>query len=146
MELRQRAATPDDQTLSRRIHHLAYHDVVERQFGQWDDSQQDAYFDRSWQQHSHEILEWGHSTCGYFSVEIGPETVYIHELVLHPEYQNQGIGTQVLLGTIDEARRLGLDVRLQVLHENRRAADLYERLGFQETGTTTTHREMRLNT
>lgn len=146
MELGRRGATPDDQELARRIHHLAYRDVVERQFGHWDEAEQDAYFDRAWPQHDHDILEWGGSTYGYAAVEFGSEAVDIHEFVLHPDYQSRGIGTRVLLETVDHAQRLGLPVRLQVLLENRRAARLYERLGFRECGATATHRQMRLNT
>ncbi len=145
VDVGQRTATPDDQALCRTIHHRAYLDVVERQFGQWDEAQQDAYFDEAWQQHGHDVLVCDDSTCGYTAIEFGPETVAIHELVVDPDYQGQGVGTQVLLATIGQARRLGLDVRLQVLHENQRAARLYERLGFDDDGTTATHRQMRLN-
>jgi ribosomal protein S18 acetylase RimI-like enzyme len=146
LDVERRPATLDDQALCRTIHHRAYRDVVERQFGQWDEAQQDEYFDDAWQQHGHDILVWGGSTCGYVAIEFGPETVVVHELVVDPDHQDRGIGTQVLLTTIDQARRHGLDVTLQVLHENRRAARLYERLGFADDGTTSTHRQMCLNT
>ena len=120
--------------------------MVERQFGRWVEVEQDAYFDRVWPQHVHEILEWGGSACGYAAVEFGSDAVDIHELVLHPDFQSRGIGTRVLLETVDHAQRLGLPVRLQVLLENARAARLYERLGFRECGASATHRQMRVNT
>jgi ribosomal protein S18 acetylase RimI-like enzyme len=143
--VQRRTATPDDQALCRTIHHRAYRAVVERQFGRWDEAQQDAYFDQAWQQHGHEVLVFDDSTCGYTAIEFGAEAVVIHELVVDPDLQGQGVGTQVLLATIDQARRRRLDVRLQVLHGNRRAARLYERVGFADDGTTATHRQMRLN-
>ena len=146
VDVEQRMATLDDQARCRTIHHRAYREVVERQFGQWDEAQQDAYFDQAWQQHGHDVLVCDDSTCGYTAIEFGPETVAIHELVVDPDYQGRGVGTQVLLATIGQARRLGHDVTLQVLHENQRAASLYERLGFNDDGTTATHRQMRLNT
>jgi ribosomal protein S18 acetylase RimI-like enzyme len=62
--------------------------------------------------------------------------------VLHPDFQAQGIGTQVLLETIRRAQNLHVPVRLQVLHENERATRLYERFGFRECGTTASHRQM----
>lgn len=40
---------------------------------------------------------------------------------------------------MEEARGLGLPVRLQVLKVNTRARALYERLGFRCTGHTGTH-------
>jgi ribosomal protein S18 acetylase RimI-like enzyme/mannose-6-phosphate isomerase-like protein (cupin superfamily) len=145
LDVERRPATSDDQALCRTIHHRAYRDVVERQFGGWDDAQQDGYFDAAWRQHGHDILMWGGRPCGYVAIESGPEEVVIHELVVDPDDQNRGIGTHVLLATIDHARRRGRDVTLQVLHENRRAARLYERLGFADDGTAATHRRMRLS-
>ena len=145
MDLGRRAATRDDQAFARRVHHQAYRGVVEQQFGRWDEAEQDAYFDRAWEQHAHDMLEWGGSACGYAAVELGRTAVDVHELVVHPEYQGRGIGTHVLTETVDQARRLGLPVRLQVLLENDRAARLYERIGFRGCGTTATHRQMRLD-
>jgi len=142
MDLVRRAATADDHALARRIHHLAYRDVVERQFGHWDEAAQDAYFDRAWHEHAHDILYLGRSTCGYAAIDVGGDSVDVHELVILPACQGHGIGTHVLLETVAEADRLELPVRLQVLLENDGARRLYERLGFFEIGTTTTHRLM----
>lgn len=144
MELQRRLATPGDQPVARRIHHHAYREVVERQFGRWDESEQDAYFDDAWPLHEHDMLELDDSACGYFAVEFGAEAVNIHELVLHPAYQGRGIGTQLLIEVVDQAQGLMLPVMLQVLLENDRAARLYERLGFSEYSVTDTHRQMRL--
>lgn len=144
MGLLRRPATPDDQSAARRIHHLAYREVVERQFGRWDEAVQDSYFDDTWPLHEHDMLELDGWTCGYFAVEIGADGVDVHELVLHPAYQGRGIGTQLLLEAIDQAHRLKLPVRIQVLLENHRAARLYQRLGFIECGMTETHRQLRL--
>ena len=131
-----------DQDLARRVHHLAYHDVVERQFGGWDDNEQDVY-EAAWTKHDHEILEWNANACGYLAVEVGPAGVDIHELVVHPDYQNRAIGTGVVREAISLARERGVPALLHVLLENR-AARLYERLGFQECGRSATHRVMRL--
>ncbi len=125
------------------MHHIAYRDVVERQFGGWDDSQQDAYFESTWPQHDHEIVEWDGEPCGYVAVEFGATRVELHELVLDPAYQNRGIGTTIVIDTVTRARQIGLPSFLQVLRENR-AARLYERFGFEEYEQTPTHRRMRL--
>ncbi len=42
MEITLRLAGEDDKDFCRRTHHLAYRDVVMRQFGGWDDGQQDG--------------------------------------------------------------------------------------------------------
>lgn len=143
MALTWRPATAADEEFARRVHHLAYRDVVQSQFGEWNEGQQDAYFRDAWPRRPHEIVEWDGKPCGYVAVEFSATRADIHELVLHPEYQNQGIGTAILGETISRARALDLPVYLQVLRENR-AAGLYERLGFEEYDQTLTHSLMRL--
>jgi RimJ/RimL family protein N-acetyltransferase len=44
-----------------------------------------------------------------------------------------------MLLVIEEARQLGLPLRLQVMKVNPRARTFYERLGFIHTGETDTH-------
>ncbi len=112
-----------------------------RQFGDWDEQRQDRSFDGAWSQRDHEIIEWDGQRCGYASVEYSDTRADIHELVLHPNYHGRGIGTVFLHQEITAAEELAMPIYLQVLRENR-AADLYERLGFEEYGQTATHRLM----
>lgn len=142
-ELTRRPATPEDKEFARLVHHLAYHEVVLHQFGRWDEREQDAYFAAAWPKHDHEIVEWNGEACGYVAVELGCRRVDVHELVLHPDHHNRGIGTTILLEAVSAAGSLGASVHLQVLHANRAVA-LYERLGFEQSGETATHRQMRL--
>ena len=135
MALSRRPATDLDVDSARRVHHLAYREVVEHQFGTWDLGRQDAYFANAWSDRSHEILEWHGEVCGYCTIEFGTSRVNVHELVVHPRYQNLGVGTAILRETLLTARDLGLPVYLQVLRDNR-AAVLYERLGFEEYAQT----------
>ncbi len=142
VEPTRRLASPGDYAFARQVHHLAYRDVVERQFGEWDEQRQDRSFDGAWSQRDHEIIEWDAVRCGYAAVEYSAAQADVHELVLHPDYQGRGIGTAFLHQTISRADELGVPVYLQVLHENP-AANLYERLGFEEYDRTSTHRLMR---
>jgi ribosomal protein S18 acetylase RimI-like enzyme len=146
IEARRRAAAPGDREAARQLHHLAYRDVAERQFGRWDEAAQDGYFDTAWHDHAHDVLEWDGRVCGYIALEFTDDRVVVHELVVHPEYQGRGVGSNVLRAIIAEARGAGLPVTLQVLHENHRAAALYQRFGFQVYGATATHHQMRLGT
>lgn len=61
------------------------------------------------------------------------------QVELLPQFQGQGIGTELLVRQLDEARQLGLPVRLGVLRESRARNKLYERLGFAICGETETH-------
>jgi ribosomal protein S18 acetylase RimI-like enzyme len=143
MYIDRRPASSADQDFARRVHHFAYQDVVEAQFGRWDEDEQTAYFDSTWPRHDHEIIEFDGAPCGYVAIEVDDDAVHVHELVVHPEYQNHGIGTTVLSDAIACARERDTVVELRVLHRNR-AVELYLRLGFEEYGTTDTHRLLRL--
>jgi len=65
-------------------------------------------------------------------------SLYLIDLAVLPEYQGQGIGTQILQGCISSAARDGLALRLTVAQGNP-AKLLYQRLGF------TTHAEDEVN-
>lgn len=56
-------------------------------------------------------------------------------IYLKPEYWRRGIGTQLLLWTLDELKKLGYNsVSLWVLEENNDARKFYEHNGFIEDG------------
>ena len=43
-----RPATAADMDFARSVHHRAYRDVIERQYGPWDKETQDRLFDAAW--------------------------------------------------------------------------------------------------
>lgn len=139
-----RNATESDTTFARQAHHRAYHDVVVRQFGNWDEKMQDDFFDASWRPDTHEIISCDGSLCGYCAIEHTPERIFVHELVLLPEFQGKGIGSIILQTLIDDAARQRIPIKLQVLKENH-AQSLYRKLGFTDTRSTDTHFEMTFN-
>lgn len=118
----------------RATHHAAFRDVVERQFGPWDEAQQDAFFDGFLREHPAQIIEVDGQPCAYLAVTEHDDVVFVNEIVVHPDFQNRGIGRTLLESVI--AR--GKPVRLGVLFENR-ARSLYERLGFTIAGQNATH-------
>jgi ribosomal protein S18 acetylase RimI-like enzyme len=118
--------------------------VVERQFGSWDESQQDSFFDRDWAGGDFEVIEYDGAPCGYVCIESRPDDVHVREINIDPLFQRRGIGTAVLVSVIAVARERGVPVVLGTLHENR-AARLYRRLGFTQTGRTDTHTLFRLD-
>jgi GNAT superfamily N-acetyltransferase len=144
MNINRRLATPDDKEFCRLVHHLAYHDVIVRQFGQWNHLLQDSFFEKNWISLNLQIIEVDGRKAGCFSREITSECISIAEIELLPLFQKRGIGTQLLEQQLGEAKNLNLPVRLQVLRENL-ARRLYERLGFLITGKTETHYLMEWN-
>ena len=139
--LSRRPATEADTEFARSVHHAAYHDVIEQQFGKFDEAEQDVFFANSWNPENHEILVSEDVDAGYCSIEHFPDHIFIHELVLSPDQQGKGIGTKVLQEAIDEASTKDIPVRLQVLKANK-AQDLYRKLGFKDTEETGTHFKM----
>jgi ribosomal protein S18 acetylase RimI-like enzyme len=123
----------------RLIHHAAYRGVVERQFGPWDDEQQDRYFEADWDDASHEAIEYNGVLAGYCAIEHRDADIHIRELVIDPRFQNLGIGSTIIREAVSEAEERGVPVVLGTFIANR-AGDLYERLGFIEFDRTESHR------
>ncbi len=72
------------------------------------------------------IGEW---RVGAIAVEHQTTHIQIEDLYIIAEYQNQGIGTAIVLDIIEEAHQGRKPVRLRVLTSSP-AKVLYERLGF----------------
>ncbi len=138
MEVSLRPATSADTDFARQMHHAAYRAVVERQFRSWQEDAQDAFFARDWAAATFNIVVCDGIPCGYACIEERAHAVHVRELVIAPQFQGHGVGTWVLRNAMDRARARGVPVRLGTLHANRAAA-LYRRLGFRETGRTDTH-------
>jgi ribosomal protein S18 acetylase RimI-like enzyme len=93
--LTRRSASVRDKDCARRVHHLAVRDVVERQFGGWDEKEQVVFFETAWSKHDHDIAEWNGEACGYLAIEMNATRVDVHGLYLDPAYQNRGMGSEL---------------------------------------------------
>jgi ribosomal protein S18 acetylase RimI-like enzyme len=138
MDVQTRPATHDDFVFARAVHHAAYRDVVERQFGGWDEDQQDAFFSQDWQLELAEIVLADGQRCGYRIVEERSTDIHLRELVVQPDCQSLGIGRFLLTKLQQRAGARQVPVRLGTLLQNRAIA-LYERLGFRIIDRTDTH-------
>lgn len=134
-------ASLEDETFARIAHHQAYRDVVISQYGDWNDTEQDEFFKKSWSPLSMEILLCNNIQCGYCKIARTPFSIGVAQLVLLTEFQGQGIGTYIPNEVIKEASVAHVPVYLQVLKKNR-AHTLYRKLGFIDTKETVTHFEM----
>jgi ribosomal protein S18 acetylase RimI-like enzyme len=123
------------------VHHAAYHDVVERQFGNWDDAMQAGFFRAAWDHPDFQVILYQNRPCGYFRQENLADAIKIHEIVLLPSFQGKGVGSTILKQVQARAQLKDLPVKLQVLKANN-AVKLYERLGFKNTDSTDTHNLM----
>ena len=144
MTVSKRQATEADRDFVRSVHHRAYRDVVERQYGRWDETVQQKYFETAWVAAAHEIVLCDNLPCGYCAIAFLAGEILLQELVIDPAFQGRGIGTHIIEQVISEAIARGMPVRLQT-HLVNRAAELYRRLGFRESGRTGTHILMEWN-
>lgn len=74
----------------------------------------------------HEDVDW-----------IVPEhpTLYLHRLVVHPDYQGEGTGNELMHFAEDYAKKHGYtSIRLEAYEENEVAHHLYQKFGFKKAG------------
>jgi peroxiredoxin/ribosomal protein S18 acetylase RimI-like enzyme len=133
-----RPATADDRAFARRTHHAAYRDVVERQFGKWNEEQQDQFFAADWNPSTHEIILAEDRPVGYCVIEHRADDVHVRELVLDVSAQGRGIGSSIIRELQQAAARDRKPIRLGTFTENR-ALSFYARFGFEPIGRTDTH-------
>jgi len=138
MNISKRPALDADTDFARSVHHQAYRDVVVRQYGVWEEEAQDDFFKSDWDPPAFEVILCDGMPCGYTRVEDHGIDIHVRELVISPQFQGRGIGTQILRGVIDRAKVRQVPVRLGTQHANR-AVELYRRLGFREFDRTGTH-------
>ncbi|MBV9863916.1 MAG: GNAT family N-acetyltransferase [Abitibacteriaceae bacterium] len=138
MEITRRPTQEADTDFAREAHHRAYHDVSIQQFGPWDERAQDRYFQTGWTAAVHEIVLCDGAPCGYACIEERPHDMHVRELVIHPDFQNRGIGSAVLRQVMARAQERQVPVRLGTFVKNR-ALHLYQRLGFEEFDRTEVH-------
>jgi GNAT superfamily N-acetyltransferase len=95
------------------------------------------------------VLDAPEGVAGRFYHGCGSETVadlgldLVIDVSLTPRLRGQGIGSTLLHAAIDYAASRGRGVALHVHAHNRRARQLYERLGFVAYGDAGLHVEMR---
>src|ERR1051326_7080881 len=96
MKVSKRWASVADTDFARNIHHRAYRDVIERQYGNWSREAQDKFFADAWSAATHEIVLCDSVPCGYTCIDSADDEIYIRELVVDPDFQSRGIGTRVI--------------------------------------------------
>jgi len=120
------------------LHKRCYREIVESQFGNWDDEIQRGFFEKKWNPSTFQMIIVGGEKAGVISVRQLADHFFLSEIQIEPRLQNQGLGSQIIKAILSEARAQNLPVRLQVLKKSN-AKNLYLRLGFIQTGLTDTH-------
>jgi predicted GNAT family N-acyltransferase len=110
------------------------HDYVDQLWG-WDDEEQQAYLRERFDPARERMILLDGNEIGVIATEERETEIFLSKLYILPQYQRQGIGSQLIRRLLDTAWALDLPVTLRVMKTNP-ARRLYERLGFVETGET----------
>ncbi len=133
-----RKASPHDSEFAYWVKKAAFREYVEKVWG-WDEEEQRQLHEQRFRAQDCRVINLAGTDVGIMALVTEPDCVRVNQLFLLPEHQGKGIGRQCMLLIMEEARQLGLPVRLQVLKVNPRALAFYQRLGFMRTGETDTH-------
>ena len=144
MNIQLRPARDSDYHWLLELHHAVYRDLITQEFGYWNSDEELDLFKNAWESKQIEILLHNDKPVGMFIVVVHADHLWLDEIQIDPYYQNQGIGTAVIARLISRARTCYLPLRLRVLHANRGAYRLYQRLGFLWIGGAKHHHVMEI--
>jgi len=108
-----------------------YQDLIMLEFGYWDVEEELALFQNAWQSQNISLIIVEKKRAGMFILEEHDNHLWLAEIQITAQYQNRGVGTEVIQQLIAKARKQNTSLRLRVLHANHRAYQLYLRMGFQ---------------
>ncbi|MFO7864947.1 MAG: GNAT family N-acetyltransferase [Salinivirgaceae bacterium] len=80
------------------------------------------------------VARTGADIIGTAWVTTDQRRLYLHHMGVHPDFQNQGIGTQMLSKCIEWGEQTGLQMKLEVNPVNEVAVAVYEKAGFKRLG------------
>ncbi len=132
-------ACAQDKEWLEQLRRAVYRDLFFATWGAWDEGRHLRHCEECWDRGSIYIIELGETRVGMIQLLDLPDAVEVGEIQVAPEFQSNGIGTHLLRDTIARARAEGKKVSLSTGLKNRRAFDLYVRMGFRHVGQTDTH-------
>jgi ribosomal protein S18 acetylase RimI-like enzyme len=132
-----RRAASQDRDFLWWLHRETMRKYIDMTWG-WDEEWQRTRFDDTFDPETSEVIESDLGPIGCISVKRGADEILLARIEIAPEYQNRGIGAQIIRELLSESDRKRLPARLFVLKVNP-ARRLYERLGFRCVEETPTH-------
>lgn len=117
----------------------AYRGLFEATWGGWDEQRHQQHFNKTWSAGSISIIIVDQCQAGMIQIVKTGDVTEIAEIQILPEWQNRGLGTQVLKDVVQSAYLDGQRVSLYLGLMNFGAIRLYQRLGFRETKRSATH-------
>ncbi|MGW0082269.1 GNAT family N-acetyltransferase [Streptomyces sp. NPDC003393] len=126
-----RPATSADSEYCFELHKAAMGAYVKAIWG-WDEQIQRDFHARVFTPQRWQIITADDTDVGMLHFEHRVTDIYLARIEIHPDHQGRGIGSRLIRGLLQQARRQGRDLTLDVLVVNQRAQALYQRLGLYE--------------
>lgn len=90
-----------------------------------------AEFEKTFEPEKIQVIQYDGKDIGRLRVVRSNETIYIGGLQILPEFQGNGIGTEIMEQLITESNLLGIPITLEVHEINLKAKAFYMKLGFK---------------
>ncbi len=82
-----------------------------------------------------EVVELAGEPVGLLVTDVGDSCITYVDIALSPRAQGRGLATRLMTQALEEARRLGLPARVNVLTQNSSVAEAVRARRFREIGT-----------
>ena len=128
-----RKATPTDIDLLDSIHTENMKGYVEKNYPWNPQLFRDRFIPDEYQ-----VIEIDNTVVGFLKIVASESEIYLGEIQISKDFQNQGIGTSLIQSLIQEAQTSNKKLWLKVLKGNP-AQKLYQRLGFTNLQESSTH-------
>jgi ribosomal protein S18 acetylase RimI-like enzyme len=123
-------ATEADKDLVFAIKKRSIKPYVEKVFG-WDDVRQRQFVDEVYKMKQIKFIVIDEQPVGFLQVEETDKEIFLANLLIVDEYQDKGLGRELLQSVMKRAGKLDKPVRLEVFTINERAQQFYQRHGFR---------------
>jgi len=134
--------TPGDQQWLNQLRRAVYHDLFVATWGNWDEARHLRHCAECWERGEIYVIDINGQRAGMIQLFEHAHAVEVSEIQIAPAFQRRGIGTRVLRDTIARSHAQHKKVTLSLGLKNRRAFELYQRLGFRRVAPSETHDHM----
>ncbi|CAG2534629.1 Ribosomal protein S18 acetylase RimI [Maribacter dokdonensis] len=115
---------------------------VEKIWG-WDEKIQKKMHKDNFDPKKTEIIQSENNEIGYLTIRTSDAEIYLENLILGKEFQNNGFGTKIMDSIIKKSEKEKKSIGLKVLKVNKKAKKFYENLGFEKISESENHYEMK---
>lgn len=139
-----RRAKKSDYEKTYRIKYNSIKEYVEK-IWDWDELQQREIHKKKFIASDTKLIEYKKQEIGYIILKETINEIFIENLLIEKEFQNLGIGKEIMERIIERSNSEKIIILLQVFKMNTKALKFYRSLGFEEIFKNENHIEMKKN-